>query len=92
MRNHARRILAILGMLAFATPGFAAFPERPPRIVSEPALRGGDRTRRRARGRSHLPLLGQRVAVENRTGVNGAIGARGRPAARPMATPPSSAR
>lgn len=75
MRSQTRRILAVLIPLALATPAMAAFPERPPRIVSGFAAGGGSDTLSRLVAEAISPLLGQRVAVENRTGVNGAIGA-----------------
>jgi len=73
MQKLAWRVLAIWGLLAL--PALAAFPERPPRIVSGFAAGGGSDTLSRIVAEAISPLLGQRVAVENRTGVNGVIGA-----------------
>ena len=79
MRSQTRHFLAVLVALAtvftISLPEAAAFPERPPRIVSGFAAGGGSDTLSRLVAEAISALLGQRVAVENRTGVNGAIGA-----------------
>jgi gentisate 1,2-dioxygenase len=59
-------------VFTISLPEAAAFPERPPRIVSGFAAGGGSDTLSRLVAEAISALLGQRVAVENRTGVNGA--------------------
>ncbi|MDB5414958.1 MAG: hypothetical protein JWR10_3293 [Rubritepida sp.] len=75
MKNFARRILALMAVFAPVSPALAQFPERPPRIVSGFAAGGGSDVLARILAEAISPALGQRVSVENRTGVNGAIGA-----------------
>ena len=70
-----RFALTMLALLAAAPMASAAFPERPPRIVSGFAAGGGSDVISRIIADAISPLLGQRVTVENRTGVNGVIGA-----------------
>ena len=70
-----RFALTVLALLVTSPMALAAFPERPPRIVSGFAAGGGSDAISRIIADAISPLLGQRVAVENRTGVNGVIGA-----------------
>ena len=70
-----RFALTLLALLVTSPMALAAFPERPPRIVSGFAAGGGSDAISRIIADAISPLLGQRVAVENRTGVNGVIGA-----------------
>jgi tripartite-type tricarboxylate transporter receptor subunit TctC len=71
-RLFARAVLAVLALLPTASLGF---PDRPPRIVSGFAAGGGSDTLSRFVAEAISPAFGQRVTVENRTGVNGVIGA-----------------
>ncbi len=73
-----RRICVGLALLAACVaPAFAqgTFPDRSPRIVSGFAAGGASDLISRFIAEAVSPLLGQRVVVENRTGVNGVIGA-----------------
>lgn len=70
-----RLALTVLALLIASPMARAAFPERPPRIVSGFAAGGDSDLILRILAEAISPLLGQRVAVENRTGVNGVIGA-----------------
>ena len=70
-----RVLLALCAFLAAPALAQPAFPDRPPRIVSGFAAGGGSDTLSRLLAEAVSPLLGQRVGVENRTGVNGVIGA-----------------
>ena len=72
------RLLACCALLAaFASPALAqsTFPDRSPRIVSGFAAGGASDLISRIIADAVSPILGQRVVVENRTGVNGVIGA-----------------
>lgn len=70
-----RLILSLL-LALFSTGGAqAAFPEKPLRIVSGYAAGGASDLISRYIAEAVAPILGQRVVVENRTGVNGVIGA-----------------
>jgi tripartite-type tricarboxylate transporter receptor subunit TctC len=64
--------LAVAGIAASAS---AAFPERSPRIVSGYAAGGGSDLISRFIAEAASPILGQRIVVENRPGLNGVIGA-----------------
>ena len=74
MRKLAASVLA--AVLAFSMwPSRAAFPEKPLRIVSGYAAGGASDLISRFIAEAVSPILGQRVVVENRPGVNGVIGA-----------------
>lgn len=70
-----RLILSLLLALFTAGGALAAFPEKPLRIVSGYAAGGASDLISRFIAEAVAPILGQRVVVENRTGVNGVIGA-----------------
>lgn len=73
-----RRMLACLALIAALAPAAHAqgtFPDRSPRIVSGFAAGGASDLISRIIADAVSPHLGQRVVVENRTGVNGVIGA-----------------
>ena len=73
-----RSVLACIAWLvALAPAAFAqsSFPDRSPRIVSGFAAGGASDLISRIIADAVSPILGQRVVVENRTGVNGVIGA-----------------
>jgi len=67
--------LAIAGLLAFAAPALAAFPERPIRIVVAFPAGGTNDSAARLVGEKMQGLLGQPVIVENKPGAGGMIGA-----------------
>ena len=71
------RTLALVAIVAaaLAGPASAVFPDRPPRIVSGYAAGGASDLISRFIADAVSPILGQRVVVENRPGVNGVIGA-----------------
>lgn len=70
-----RFALWLLAMVLPAVPALAQFPDRSPRIVVGQAAGGASDTVARLIAEAISPAFGQRVAVENRPGVNGAIGA-----------------
>ena len=73
------RKLAVFTLVALLTcltsPALAAFPDKPLRIVSGYAAGGASDLISRFIAEAVAPILGQRVVVENRPGVNGVIGA-----------------
>ncbi len=71
------RTLVLVAVLAGAVAGssFAAFPDKSPRIVSGYAAGGASDLISRFIAEAVSPILGQRVVVENRPGLNGVIGA-----------------
>ncbi|MBS7810318.1 Bug family tripartite tricarboxylate transporter substrate binding protein [Roseococcus pinisoli] len=70
-----RLALTLLAMVLSAAPALAEFPDRPPRIVVGQAAGGSSDIISRMVAEAISGELGQRVVVENRPGVNGAIGA-----------------
>ena len=74
MRKLAISTLAAL-LLGCVAPAFAAFPDKPLRLVSGYAAGGASDLISRFIAEAVSPILGQRVVVENRPGVNGVIGA-----------------
>lgn len=70
-----RFALPLLATVLSAAPALAQFPERSPRIVVGQAAGGSSDTVSRMIAEAISPIFGHRVAVENRPGVNGAIGA-----------------
>ncbi|HYF08397.1 MAG TPA: tripartite tricarboxylate transporter substrate binding protein [Acetobacteraceae bacterium] len=71
-----RAIIVLLLALSTAPAlGQGSFPDRSPRIVSGFAAGGASDLISRLIADALSPILGQRVVVENRTGVNGVIGA-----------------
>ena len=74
MRKPAVSALPILAALLML-PAHAAFPDKPLRIVSGYAAGGASDLIARFIADAVSPILGQRVVVENRPGVNGVIGA-----------------
>lgn len=70
-----RFALSLLAAVLSAAPAFAQFPDRPPRIVVGQAAGGSSDVIARMMADAVSADLGQRVVVENRPGVNGAIGA-----------------
>ncbi len=71
----ARLALALLAGSLAALPAQAAFPDRPLRIIVGQAPGGSSDLISRFVGEAVAPLLGQRVVVENKPGMNGIIGA-----------------
>ena len=71
------RLCAVAATLAavIVAPAAAQFPDRPPRIVSGFAAGGASDLLSRIMADAVSPMLGQRIVVENRTGVNGVIAA-----------------
>ena len=74
MRRLAVAALATLLAVA-AGPALAAFPDKPLRIVAGYAAGGASDLISRFIADAVVPILGQRVLVENRPGLNGVIGA-----------------
>lgn len=74
MRKLAVSMLAAM-LPGLVSPAFAAFPDKPLRIVSGYAAGGASDLISRFIAEAVSPTLGQRVLVENRPGVNGVIGA-----------------
>jgi len=70
-----RLVLSLLVMVPSALPALAQFPDRPPRIIVGQAAGGSSDVIARMVADAIAQDLGQRVVVENRPGVNGAIGA-----------------
>lgn len=70
-----RLTLSLLAAAVAAGPALAQFPDRPPRIVVGQAAGGSSDVIARMVADAISTDLGQRVVVENRPGVNGAIGA-----------------
>ncbi|WP_207537494.1 Bug family tripartite tricarboxylate transporter substrate binding protein [Sabulicella rubraurantiaca] len=68
-----RGLLGTAGSL-LALPAFAAFPDRPIRIISGYPPGGLNDVVARAMAPVLTPLLGQAVVVENRPGAGGAVG------------------
>jgi len=68
-------VIATAFATGFADRSLAAFPEKSPRIVSGYAAGGASDLISRFIAEAVSPILGQRVVVENRPGVNGVIGA-----------------
>ena len=64
-----------IALAAPASIAIAEFPDRPLRIVSGYAAGGASDLISRFIAEAVSPILGQRVVVENRPGVNGVIGA-----------------
>ena len=62
-------------MAVAAWPSGAAFPEKPPRIISGYAAGGASDLISRFIADAAAPALGQRILVENKPGLNGVIGA-----------------
>lgn len=77
-----RAVLAGVASLA-ATPAFAAWPDRPIRLVVAYPAGGGTDLMARAIGQKLSDILGQAVVVENRAGGNGTIGTQAVAQARP---------
>ncbi|TCH99083.1 tripartite tricarboxylate transporter substrate binding protein [Roseococcus sp. SYP-B2431] len=71
----SRLVLSLLAIALSAVPAFAQFPDRSPRIVVGQAAGGSSDTIARMVADAVSADLGQRVVIENRPGVNGAIGA-----------------
>lgn len=74
MRKLAVFTLAAL-LPCLTSPALAAFPDKPLRIVSGYAAGGASDLISRFIAEAVSPILGQRVVVENRPGLNGVIGA-----------------
>lgn len=74
MRKLARSMLAVLLTLA-AGPGGGAFPDKPPRILVGYAAGGSSDLIARFIADAAAPMLGQRILVENKPGMNGVLGA-----------------
>ncbi len=75
LRRRAAGALCAALLGAGAAPSAAqgvAFPDRPLRLVSGFAAGGASDILSRMVADAVSPILGQRVVVENRTGVNGA--------------------
>lgn len=70
-----RFALSLMAVALSALPALAQFPDRPPRIVVGQAAGGSSDVISRMIADAISGGLGQRVVVENRPGVNGAIGA-----------------
>jgi tripartite-type tricarboxylate transporter receptor subunit TctC len=70
-----RLALSLLAMIFSAVPALAQFPDRPPHIVVGQVAGGASDTIARLVADAISADLGQRVIVDNRPGVNGAIGA-----------------
>ncbi len=64
-----------LALLLATQPAIAAFPDKPPRIISGYAAGGASDLIARFIAEAAAPFLGQRILVENRPGVNGVLGA-----------------
>lgn len=75
VRTALKTACALTLALVTASPVWAVFPEKPLKIVSGFAAGGGSDTIARIIADAVAPLIGQRVVVENVTGVNGVIGA-----------------
>ena len=75
MRKPAGVIAAFAFAAVLAAPALAVFPDRPLRIISGYAAGGASDLISRFIAEAVSPILGQRVVVENRPGVNGVIGA-----------------
>ena len=69
------RVLAAVLSGVLAGPVSAAFPERPLRIMVGQAAGGSSDIISRYVAEAVTPLMGQRIVVENRPGMNGIIGA-----------------
>lgn len=75
-RTRARwRVALALVAAAFAAPALAAFPEKPLKIIVGQAAGGSSDLISRFVAEAVSPILGQRVVVENKPGMNGIIGA-----------------
>lgn len=70
-----RKLVVSMLALLLTGPALAAFPDKPLRIVSGYAAGGASDLISRFIAEAVSPILGQRVVVENRPGVNGVIGA-----------------
>ncbi len=70
-----RVLLTCITALLLTGSALAAFPDRPLRIVSGYAAGGASDLISRYMAEAVAPILNQRVVVENRTGVNGVLGA-----------------
>lgn len=70
-----RFVPSLLAVVLSAAPALAQFPDRPPRIVVGQAAGGSSDVIARMVADAISAGMGQRVLVENRPGVNGAIGA-----------------
>src|SRR5690242_9970982 len=76
-RNHAARALFVFAALACAgTAGYAAYPEKPVRIVVGSAPGGGTDSVVRTMAPRMSQVLGQQMLIDNRVGAAGAIAAR----------------
>jgi tripartite-type tricarboxylate transporter receptor subunit TctC len=75
MRTLAIAAAALLAGLLGTLPAAAQFPDRPLRLVSGFAAGGASDLLSRIVAEAVSPLIGQRIVVENRTGVNGVIAA-----------------
>lgn len=67
--------IVVVAAVILSAPALAAFPDKPLRIVSGYAAGGASDLISRFIAEAVAPILGQRVLVENRPGVNGVIGA-----------------
>ena len=67
--------IVVAAAVILSAPALAAFPDKPLRIVSGYAAGGASDLISRFIADAVAPILGQRVLVENRPGVNGVIGA-----------------
>lgn len=70
-----RPLFALLLALALGAPASAAFPDKQLKIVSGYAAGGASDLIARFIADAVAPIFNQRVLVENRTGVNGVLGA-----------------
>jgi tripartite-type tricarboxylate transporter receptor subunit TctC len=68
-----RRHFTVAGLAALATPAWAAFPDKPIRILVGFAAGGPADTCARLAARLMSETLGQQVVVENRAGAGGAL-------------------
>lgn len=75
-RRHFLLALAAAGVLPASPTQAAVFPEKPIRIVVPYAPGGGGDTQTRMLAQALAADLGQPVIVDNRPGVNGALGSR----------------
>lgn len=74
MHDVSRRALLGIGLAALATPAFAAYPDRPIRLVVPFAPGGSYDTTGRLISEGVAPQLGQPVVLENRPGAGGVVG------------------
>jgi tripartite-type tricarboxylate transporter receptor subunit TctC len=74
-RRHLLRLAAVAPALAWAAPAFAAFPDRPIRVIVPFAAGGNGDVMARLAAPRMAEKLGQPVVVENRAGGGGVVGA-----------------